>query len=200
MMLSSNGSSQKHNVRSLPSAERAVHWSGVDMETYNNRTIRIPHRLRLDDQRVTYSFCPLYSIPENKPVCGFYQMLQNEPLWEPSSVTPNDHEAVLQENTEVSNTTNEYHSGILVPNSVVAPMERVWEGKPAATEANNNNNNKTETVVQSPAVSHEAGPQPVLVGKPQIPWHLQQWEGFLQALQGLDAAMQIVSEAALHVR
>ena len=184
-------------MRSLPSAERAVHWSGVDMETYNNRTIRIPHRLRLDDQRVTYSFCPLYSIPENKPVCSFHQMVRDEPVWEPSAVTPTDHEVVLQENTEVSNNTNESHSGVLVSDSV-APMERVWEGKPAATEANNNN--KTETVVQSPVVPHESGPQPELVGKPQARWHWQQWDSFLQALQELDAAMQIVSEAALHGR
>ena len=35
--------------------------------------LRDPHCLRLDDYRTSYTFCELYSIPEDQPVCFAYQ-------------------------------------------------------------------------------------------------------------------------------
>jgi hypothetical protein len=36
---------------------------------------RSPHKLRLDKERVVVSFCDLHSIPEDKPLCQYRQVL-----------------------------------------------------------------------------------------------------------------------------
>ena len=45
---------------------------------------RFPHSLRLDDERIVYSFCDLHSIPEEKPRCRYHQVVRGGnqlPAW-----------------------------------------------------------------------------------------------------------------------
>jgi len=40
---------------------------------------RFPHSLRLDEERIVYSFCDLHPIPEGQPVCRFRQVVHGNP-------------------------------------------------------------------------------------------------------------------------
>ena len=48
---------------------------------------RSPHSLRLDNQRVAYSFCNLHSIPEDDVACEYRLVVRDEPLESESKKT-----------------------------------------------------------------------------------------------------------------
>ena len=91
-MISSIGSSR--NVRLIPSGRDE--WSvGLAFASsmsdddavkcvHNKDSIRksdrAPHSLRLDDKRVAYFSCDLYSIPEDEPVCDCSLVVRDVPL------------------------------------------------------------------------------------------------------------------------
>ena len=45
----------------------------------NNKPRRLPHYIRLDDERVSFSLCELHSIPEDAPACEYQQVTKSVP-------------------------------------------------------------------------------------------------------------------------
>ena len=122
MMISSMGSSEPdYAVRDFTAA--------ILREAHNSKASgRRPHKLRLDNQRVSYSFCCLHSIPEEEPLCRYLQAVRDEPLVVELPVQTTD---VLLNNTTAVNSDS-----TLTNVQLELPAE----------EANNNNNNKDDTV------------------------------------------------------
>lgn len=51
----------------------------VEQKSNNNKPRRLPHFIRLDDERVSFSLCDLNSIPEDLPVCEYQQVTKSLP-------------------------------------------------------------------------------------------------------------------------
>ena len=150
MMISSMGSSvPDHAVRDFTAA--------ILSEAHNSKASgRRPHTLRLDDQRVSYSFCCLHSIPEEKPLCRYLQAVREEPLVvEPLVVQTPLVELPVQTTDVLLNNNAAVNSESTLTNvHLELPAE----------EANNNNNE--DDTVQSPEL-HE--PCSLLGKKPANP-------------------------------
>ena len=140
MVISSIGSSQSSIVRD--------HKAAILIEAHNSQASgRYPHRLRLDNQRVSYSFCCLYSIPEEEPVCKYLQAVRDEPLVV-VVVRPGEPPLVVQLPVHTRTTTTD----VLLTNTAVAVNSDSTtlpnESMELPTEEAANNN--TDDTVQSP--------------------------------------------------
>ena len=158
MMISSMGSN--YVVRDASVTMTRVH--------NNKASGRSPHRLRLDPERVSYSFCCLYSIPEEEEVCRYRQMVRDEP----SAVVvkhpvPTTTEVMLTNNTAAAVVNSD---STLSNESMELPTEEV--------NNNNNNNSGKDDTVQSP----ELPPLPSPVEKKRFR-HAWKANGFLQTLR-----------------
>ena len=150
MMISSMGSSEPdYAVRDFTAA--------ILREAHNSKASgRRPHKLRLDNQRVSYSFCCLHSIPEEEPLCRYLQAVRDEPLVVELPVQTPLVELTVQTTDVLLNNTTAVNSDSTLTNvQLELPAE----------EANNNNNNKDETV-QSPELQE---PYSLLGMKPENP-------------------------------
>ena len=149
-MISSMGSSvPEYAVRDFTAA--------IMSEAHNSKASgRRPHKLRLDNQRVSYSFCFLHSIPEEEPLCRYLQAVREEPLVvEPLVVQTPLVELPVQTTDVLLNNNAAVNSDSTLTNvHLELPAE----------EANNNSNN--DDTVESPEL-HE--PCSLLGKKPANP-------------------------------
>ena len=153
MMISSMGSN--YVVRDASVTMTRVH--------NNKASGRSPHRLRLDPERVSYSFCCLYSIPEEEEVCRYRQMVRDEP-------------SVVVVKHPVPTTTTE----VLLPNNTAAAVVNSDstlsnESMELPTEATSNNNDSDKDDTELPPV-----PCPVEKKRFRHAWKAS---GFLQTLR-----------------
>ena len=153
MMISSMGSN--YVVRDASVTMTRVH--------NNKASGRSPHRLRLDPERVSYSCCCLYSIPEEEEVCRYRQMVRDEPsVVVAKHPVPTTTEVLLPNNTTAAVVNSD---SILSNESMELPTEEV--------NSSNNNSGKDDT---------ELPPVPCPVEKKRFR-HAWKASGFLQTLR-----------------
>jgi hypothetical protein len=170
-VISSMGSSQSSIVRD--------HKATMLIEAHTSKESgRYPHRLRLDNQRVSYSFCCLYSIPEEEEVCMHLHAVREEPLVV-VVVLPGETPLVVELPVHKTTTTT---TDVLLQNNTVAAVNSDStlpnESTELPTEEATNNIVDKEYTVQTPE------PCSVLGKKPATPkWNVQ---NFLLALEHSD--------------
>jgi len=99
------------------SADTTLASTTLDVQTHNDhpnkniKTHRFPHSLRLDEGCIVYSFCDLYSIPEDNPVCEYKQVVKGRERRRKNHAMTSEqfhtlmHKALLEERLE-KETTN----------------------------------------------------------------------------------------------